>query len=70
MVLASRVVCGFGPRRDCIYVRQRLGKHVPAATSTHLTVEEFLDVMFSVRSVPCQTKVGGRLGESEGSQNR
>jgi hypothetical protein len=34
-----------------IVVRQRLGKHVPAVTNTHGTIEEFLDASFSMRSV-------------------
>jgi hypothetical protein len=33
---------------------QRLGKHVPAVTNTHETVEELLDAVFSMRSVSCQ----------------
>jgi hypothetical protein len=31
---------------------QRLSKYVPATTSTHTTVEELLDVVFSMWSVP------------------
>jgi hypothetical protein len=31
--------------------RQRIGKHVPAATSTHTTVELLLETVFSTRSV-------------------
>jgi hypothetical protein len=31
--------------------RQRLGKHVPAATDTHATIEVLLKTVFSTRSV-------------------
>jgi hypothetical protein len=31
--------------------RQRLGKHVPAATNTHATIEVLLETVFSTRSV-------------------
>jgi hypothetical protein len=37
-----------------IVVRQRLGKHAPAATITHTTIEELLDAVFSLRSVSYQ----------------
>jgi hypothetical protein len=52
----------------CIYVcivactavsRQRLGKHVPAATDTHATIEVLLEMVFSVLSVPkCYNRDG------------
>jgi hypothetical protein len=32
-------------------VRQRLGKHVPAATNTHAIIEDILDAALSVRSL-------------------
>jgi hypothetical protein len=46
----------------CLYVcdlplnvaRQRLGKHVPAATNTRATTEELLDALFSMRSMSYQ----------------
>jgi hypothetical protein len=31
--------------------RQRPGKHVPAVTNTHATMEELLDAVFSMRSM-------------------
>jgi hypothetical protein len=31
--------------------RQQIGKHVPAATDTHTTIELLLETVFSVRSV-------------------
>jgi hypothetical protein len=34
--------------------RQRLGKHFPAATNTHATVEELLDAVFSMWSLSFQ----------------
>jgi hypothetical protein len=43
-----------GARRDAI-ARQRLGTHVPAATNTHATIKELLDMVFSVRSMSYQT---------------
>jgi hypothetical protein len=33
-------------------VRQRQGKHVSAATNQHATIEELLEVVFSMRSAP------------------
>jgi hypothetical protein len=47
----------------CLYVyppnivRQRLGKHVQAATNTHAKIEELLDALSSVRSLSHQRKV-------------
>jgi hypothetical protein len=38
--------------------RQRLAKHVPAATNTHATIEELLDAPFYLRSVQYEKKVG------------
>jgi hypothetical protein len=32
--------------------RRRLGKHIPAATNTHAVIEELLDAVFCMRSVP------------------
>jgi hypothetical protein len=31
--------------------KQRLGKHVPAATDTHVTIEVLLQTVFSIQSV-------------------
>jgi hypothetical protein len=31
--------------------RQRLGKHIPAATDTHATIEVLLETAFSIRSL-------------------
>jgi hypothetical protein len=51
----------------CLYVyplivaKQRLGKHVPAATNTHSTREELLDASFSVRSMSYQRRVCGSV---------
>jgi hypothetical protein len=39
-----------------IVARQRLGKKVIAATNTHATIEELLDVSFSIWSVSYQGK--------------
>jgi hypothetical protein len=50
----------------CLYVcmcippmvaRQRLGKHVPATTNTHATIEEFLDASSCMRSVSNKRKL-------------
>jgi hypothetical protein len=38
--------------------KQRLGKHVTAATIIHATIEQLLDKSLSMRSVPYQRKVG------------
>jgi hypothetical protein len=38
--------------------RQRLGKHVPAATNTHATTEELLYALFSMPSFSYQRKLG------------
>jgi hypothetical protein len=40
---------GYGTTFVC---RQRLGKHVPAATDAHATIEILLETGFSTRSVP------------------
>jgi hypothetical protein len=43
------------PYRLCpspIVSRQQLGKHVPSATNTQATIEESLDAVFYVLSVP------------------
>jgi hypothetical protein len=40
-----------------IVLRQRLGKHIPAASNTHATIEEFLASSSSLRSVLYQKKV-------------
>jgi hypothetical protein len=41
-----------------IVARQRLGKHILAATNTHATIEELLDAAFYVRCVSYRRKVG------------
>jgi hypothetical protein len=44
-----------------IVARQRLGKHVSAATNTHATIGGLFDAVFSMRSVHsmCSEKKGG-----------
>jgi hypothetical protein len=37
-----------------IVARQRLGKHVPAATDTHAIIEEVMNSVFSTRSCHIQ----------------
>jgi hypothetical protein len=37
--------------------RQWLGNHVPAATNMHATIEELLDMSFSLRSMSHQRKI-------------
>jgi hypothetical protein len=39
-----------------IHFRQRLGKHIPVATDTYATIDELLETVFSVRSVPKSSK--------------
>jgi hypothetical protein len=41
-----------------IVARQRVGKHIPAATNSHATIEKLLDASFSVLSVLYEGKVG------------
>jgi hypothetical protein len=41
-----------------IVARQWLGKHIPAATNTHTTLEELLDASFSMWSMSYQRKTG------------
>jgi hypothetical protein len=48
--------------------RQRLGKHVRAATNTHETIEVLLETVFSTRSVPRRYKEdnwGNQVSERE-----
>jgi hypothetical protein len=33
------------------FAKQQLGKNVPAATNTHVTIQEMLDTVFSMLSV-------------------
>jgi hypothetical protein len=40
-----------------IGARQRLSKHVPAAKNTHASIEELLDLSFSMRCMSYQRKV-------------
>jgi hypothetical protein len=40
------------------FTRQRLGKHVPAAKYTHVTIEKLLDVSLSLRSMSYQRIIG------------
>jgi hypothetical protein len=39
-----------------IVARQRLGRKVTTVTNTHVTIEEFLDTSFSMRSLSNQGK--------------
>jgi hypothetical protein len=39
-------------REETAVARERLGKHIPAATDTHATIEESFETVFSVLSVP------------------
>jgi hypothetical protein len=54
----------------CVFVlppkvaRQRLGKHVPAATNTHATVKELLDPVFSMRSALNQICIERKVCDS------
>jgi hypothetical protein len=47
MISKARIV----ESEETAVTRQRLGKHIPAATNTHATMEELLDMVFSVQSV-------------------
>jgi hypothetical protein len=48
------VKAGIVEPEETVVARQRLGNHFPAATNTHATVEELMDVVFSMRSVSYQ----------------
>jgi hypothetical protein len=49
-----------------VVARQRLSKHVPAATNTHSTTEKLSHVVFSTHSVSYQTIIM-QLKERSGS---
>jgi hypothetical protein len=48
---ASKIYCYSGAIED-VHCRQRLGKHVPAATNTQAIIKELLETVFSVGSAP------------------
>jgi hypothetical protein len=48
--LKARIV----EREETAIASQRLGEHAPAATDAHATMEELVDAVFSMRSVPRQ----------------
>jgi hypothetical protein len=39
-------------QKETTVARERLGKHVPVATDTQATIEELLEAVFSMWSVP------------------
>jgi hypothetical protein len=53
-IVARQRLCKSRP----IIARQRLGRNVTAVMNTHATIEEFLDVSFSVWSMSYQGKKG------------
>jgi hypothetical protein len=50
-----------------VVARQRLGKHIPAATNKHATIKELLDAPFSMWPVSYQRKAGDFDPEDRGS---
>jgi hypothetical protein len=56
----SGILYNLSYRAVCLYVcaKQRLGESVTPATNTHATVEELLDVSFSMWSVSYQRRIG------------
>jgi hypothetical protein len=50
--VAWRLKAGVTEPEEIYITKQRLGKHVPMATSTQATLEEFLGTVFSVGSSP------------------
>jgi hypothetical protein len=44
-----------------IFAMQWLSKHVPAATNTQATIEEFLDALFSMWSMSYKRKVSDKF---------
>jgi hypothetical protein len=51
-IVAYRLRVRSSKREGTAVAREQLGKYVPAATDTHATIEESLETVFSVRSVP------------------
>jgi hypothetical protein len=52
--LRQRLKFGIMKAEETDFARQRLGKHISAATNTHATIYELLDAVFSMRSVSYQ----------------
>jgi hypothetical protein len=48
-------MAGFG-KNPPIVAKQRLGRNVTVVTNTHATIEELLDVLFSMLSMSYQGK--------------
>jgi hypothetical protein len=48
-VSPQRMKAGIVETEGTAVSRQRLGKHVPAANNTHVTTEQLLDAVFSMR---------------------
>jgi hypothetical protein len=49
-----------GRRIKTAVSRQQIGKYIPAATNTHITIELLLETMFSTRSVQMDYKEDNR----------
>jgi hypothetical protein len=53
-VYPQSLKAGIVEAEETAAARQRLGKHLPAATNTHVTIEELLDAEFSMRFMSYQ----------------
>jgi hypothetical protein len=51
-LLEARTVAPENTSETTFVSRQRLGKHVPAATDKHATIKVLLETVFSTRSMP------------------
>jgi hypothetical protein len=51
-IVTYRLKSRSAEREETSVAREWLGKHIPVATSTHATVKELLEAMFSMQSAP------------------
>jgi hypothetical protein len=50
-------------RKTTAVSRQQIGKHVPAATNTHATMESLMETVFSTRS--CKGVIRKKIGATQ-----
>jgi hypothetical protein len=60
-IVTYRLKARSSGRKEMAVAMERLGKHVPAATNTHATIEELLKTVFSMQSMPFSTQSIPRL---------
>jgi hypothetical protein len=51
-VLILRLKPAIMESEETAVARQRFGRYIPAETNTHSAIEELLDAVFSMRSLP------------------